>query len=399
MDVVDALLNSETGNAFGFFSMFSGSAFSNMSIFVIGISPYITASIVLQLLRVVIPPLETMAKDGKTGMDKFNRLTYIVAGVLAILQTIPIVIGFANYGLLIENNIFYISLVSILLILGSILLIYLGHVIDKKGVGKGISLILLTNILSNFPRDIVTVYEMFLKNKSIANWIITILIVTFIVSITLIGIIYLQDGEKRIKTQYSSQVKGMKSLQGKNSNNFIPLKVNIAGVMPIIFTTSMFQMFILIVSLLKVEETSIFYKIANMFNSYNWFQLEHPLYNIGYIIYCVLIFAFSYFYCSLVFDTNEVAENLRKSGGVIVGVRPGKPTVEYLDKKMKNLRTVGSICLIIVMTIPMLVSNLCNVQILAFNGTSIIIAVGVILETYKIIETEQIENSSSSFLF
>lgn len=397
-EVLKTFLDSETSNAFSLFTMFSGNAFSQMSIFVIGITPYISASIVMQLLRVIIPSLEELAKDGKTGQDKYKKITYIVAGILAVIQTIPITMGFASYGLLIENTPFYIAVVAISLIIGSIAEIVLGNVIDKKGIGNGISLILLINILSRFPNDGMIIYEMFIKNKGILNIVIAIAICIIVLVVTLIGIIYLQDGEKRIKTQYSSQVKGLKGLQGV-ANNFIPMKVNIAGVMPIIFTSSMFQMYVLIVTLLKVPHENFFYKISMMFSSSNWFQIEHPIYNLGFILYCVLIFLFSYFYSTLVFNPEEIADNLRKQGGVILGIRPGKPTEEYLDNKLKTLRNVGSICLIIVTTIPMIVSSIFHVSGLSFGGTSIIIVVGVILETYKIIEAEKLETKSSSFLF
>lgn len=396
-DVLGTFLKSDTGSAFELFTLFSGNAFSQMSIFVLGVAPYISASIIMQLLRVIIPSLEEMSKDGKTGQDKYKKITYIAAGILAIVQAIPVTLGFASYGLLIENNTFYISIVSISLIIGSIVEIYLGNLIDKKGIGNGISLILLINILSRIPSDIMIIYETFLKNKEIINWVLTIIISILTLIITFVGIIYLQDGEKRIKTQYASQVKGIQGLRSKAAN-YIPLKINLAGVMPIIFTSSLFQMYTLIVTLLKVEKNSIWYHISMTLSSSNWFQLENPLYNIGFIIHCVLIFMFASFYSSLIFNPTEVADNLKKSGGVIVGIRPGKPTEEYLDKKLKTLRNVGSICLIAVTSFPMIISNIFNVT-LSFAGTSVIIIVGVILETYKVIESEKLESMSSSFLF
>ena len=179
----------------------------------------------------------------------------------------------------------------------------------------------------------------------------------------------------------------------------MPMKVNMAGVMPIIFTSSMFQMYILIITLLKVPQDSIWMKISSFLSSSNWFQWNISIYNLGFIIYCLLIFMFSYFYSTLVFDPEEIADNLRKQGAVVVGIRPGKPTEEYLNQKLKTLRNVGSICLIISTSIPMIVSALFNVSGLSFGGTSIIIVVGVILETYKAIEAEKLENKTSSFLF
>lgn len=397
-EVLKTFLNSETSNAFGLFTMFSGNAFSQMSIFVVGITPYISASIVMQLLRVIIPSLEEMSKDGKVGQDKYKKITYIMAGVLAIVQSIPITLGFASYDLLTKNNTFYITIVSLCLIVGSIVEIFLGNLIEKKGIGNGISLILLINILSRFPSDASVIYEMFMKGKGFKGYVPTIIVCGIIIAITLIGIIYLQDGEKRLKTQYSSQVKGIQSLNGKG-NNFIPLKVNLAGVMPIIFTSSLFQMYILVITLLKVDTNSIFYKISKFLSSSNWFNIDSPIYSIGFILYCILIFAFSYFYSTLVFNPEEVADNLRKSGGVIVGIRPGKPTEDYLEEKLKSLRNVGSICLIVVTTIPMIVSTMFHINGLSFGGTSIIIVVGVILETHKAIEAEKLQTTTSSFLF
>lgn len=397
-EILATFLNSDTSNAFSIFTMFSGNAFSQMSIFVIGITPYISASIVMQLLRVVIPSLEEMSKDGKTGQDRFKKITYIVAGILAVIQTIPVTLGFASYGLLIKNDMFHIASVAGSLIVGSIIEITLGNVIDKKGIGNGISLILLINILSRFPNDIRVIIEMFITGKGFKGLFGTIVICGVAIVFTLIGIIYLQDGEKRIKTQYSSQVKGQKGLYGV-ANNFIPMKVNMAGVMPIIFTSSMFQMYILIITLLKVPQDSIWMKISSFLSSSNWFQWNISIYNLGFIIYCLLIFMFSYFYSTLVFDPEEIADNLRKQGAVVVGIRPGKPTEEYLNQKLKTLRNVGSICLIISTSIPMIVSALFNVSGLSFGGTSIIIVVGVILETYKAIEAEKLENKTSSFLF
>lgn len=397
-EILETFLNSETSNAFSIFTMFSGNAFSQMSIFVIGITPYISASIVMQLLRVVIPSLEEMSKDGKTGQDRFKKITYIVAGILAVIQTIPVTIGFASYGLLANNDALHIGVVSVSLIVGSIVEICLGNLIDKKGIGNGISLILLINILSRFPNDIRVIIEMFIKGKGFTGLFFTILICAIVVSVTLIGIIYLQDGEKRVKTQYSSQVKGQKGLYGV-AKNFIPMKVNMAGVMPIIFTSSIFQMYILIITLLKVPQESIWMKISSFLSSSNWFQWEQPIYNLGFILYCVLIFMFAYFYSTLVFDPAEIADNLRKQGAVVVGIRPGKPTEEYLNQKLKTLRNVGSVCLIVSTSIPMIVSSLFHVSGLSFGGTSIIIVVGVILETYKVIEAEKLESKTSSFLF
>lgn len=397
-EVVSTFLNSETGSALSFFSMFSGNAFYQMSMFVLGISPYISASIILQLLRAAIPSFDELAKDGKAGEKLYKRLNYIAAEILAIFQTIPIVIGFGNYGLLIENTTKYKIIISILIILGSTILMFLGNLIDKKGIGQGISLILLINILSRIPNDITTIINKFIINKPIWSQILTIFITFIIIIAIIIIVLYLQDGERRIKTQYASQLKGQKALKS-NKSNYIPLKVNISNVMPIIFTTSVFQCYILITTFLNVSIDSIFGKISNLFNTSNWFNIDNPINTLGYIIYIALIFLFGFFYSEVAFDTEKITKNLKESDGVIIGIRPGKETEQYLNKELKKTTTIGCIGLIIVATIPVLISAIFNIPNLAFGGTSIIIIVGVILDTYKAIKSEKLEQSNDSFLF
>ena len=390
-------LTEDMENAFSLFNLFSGNAFSQMSIFVIGISPYITSSIILQLLTMAIPRLEEIVKDGKVGQDKFKKITYIVAGALAIIQSIPIAINFGRSGLLIEYNALYVSIVSISMIIGSVIMIYCGKLIDDYGIGNGISLILLTNILSRVPSDIGTIYEMFCKGKNISAYVFTLFVSFAVIAVALIGVIFLQDGEKKVKVNSSARIKGNKSVSN-GVNNEIPMKVNMAGVMPVIFASSLFQTYTLIITLLGADQTSIWYNISRYFNSRYWFNIHSLKYTWGFVIYCLLIYFFTIFYSVIVFNPIEVSNNLRKSGATIPGIRPGKPTADYLTQKMKSLRVVGAIMLIGVSLVPILVAAFSGLSSLSFGGTSIIIIVGVILETYQKIHTERLMKNHTTFL-
>ena len=394
-DVISSFINSDTGNMLSFFSMFSGNAFYQMSMFVLGISPYITASIVTQLLRTAIPSFDDMAKDGKAGEKRFKAITFILAFFLAIGQSIPIVMGFASYGLLIENTLKYKVIVAILLIIGSVILMLLSTLIDKKGIGKGMSLILLLNIISRLPNDLQSLYAHFVKGKSIFMIILAVVIAALIFTVTTIITLMLQDCEDRINTSYASKAKGI----AKKANDYMPLKVNIAGVMPIIFTSSIFQTYTMLVTFLNVDKESIFYKIANMLNTANWFQLEKPIYNLGFIIYVILILLFTIFYSQVTFDTEKITKNLKDNDASIIGIRPGSETKEFLDKKLFKASMVGAIGLIIIATIPIIIASIFGISSLALGGTSIIILCSTIIDTYRAIHSEKLENVTSSFLF
>ena len=398
-ELISSFLSSDIGESMGFFSLFSGNSLSNMSMFMLGVSPFITASIVLQLLRVAFPKLDEMAKDGKAGQDKYKRLNYICGAIFSIIQAFPVAYGFKRSGILVENNNKYALLVSVFLIIGSVGFMLMGAAIDKWGIKNGISLILMTNIVSRIPQDIATIYDMYMRGHKIGYWILTILIVIAISVGLTIWTIYLQDGEKRIPTQYSGHISSFNH-GTKGNSSYIPLKVNVAGVMPIIFTMNMFQLYTLAVSLAGVDSNSILRKIAYSLTTSRWFDKNAPIYTLGLLLYIVLLFAFQYFYSIIQFDTEKIAQNLKNQGGVVVGIRPGKPTEEYLNKKLKSMTIVGSVLLFVVAIIPIIVAGIFNIHSLSLGGTSIIIIVGVLVETHKQIESECLQNSqTSSFLF
>lgn len=396
-DYLAEFISGEMGQALGFFNMISGNSFSSMSLFALGITPYITASIIIQLLSVVFPALEEMQKDGKSGQDKIEKINYIVAFVLSLVEGFLMAWQFSNSGLLIKSNALYIVVVGITLTLGSAILIGFGKILDKKGVGKGISIILMVNILSNLFGDVVTLKETFIDGKIIGYQILnTILIIVFFVGI-IISIIYLNEGDKKIPVQYSGKISGNKQ-KGKGES-YIPLKVNMANVMPVIFTSSIFQFVIMISQFCKVKATSIPGRIIGCFNTINWFDKTHPYYTIGVIIYIGLIVFFAYFYISITFNPEEIATNIKNQGGTITGIRPGKPTETYLKNKMKYLIFIGAIGLSIIMIIPMIISGIFNVASLALSGTSIIIIISVLMETEKVIETDLKKENIPQFFF
>lgn len=395
-ELIDTWLTSDLSQALGIFTMFSGSSFANLSIFALGIAPYITSSIIIQLLRVAIPSLDEICKDGATGKDKAEKFTYIGAGIIGAIQIIPMVFNFASSGLLIENSALYIGIVSISLFLGSALLIFLGKTMDNRGIGNGISLILLVNILSTMPGDFYNIYAMFIKGKSPFIAIIAILVTLIIIVGTLIGVIYLNEGKKEIRTTNSGKMAGRKTMKGSGSS--IPLKVNMSGVMPVIFASSLMQMFPVCVALFKVEETSILYKISNFFNQGNWFDFEHFYYTLGLIPYVFLVIFFAYFYNMISFNTKEISRNLASNGTIINGIRQGKPTEEFLNAQLKYLLLLGSLMLVVITLIPTIVSGVCGLY-LSFGGTSLLIVVSVIVETYGKVKVEKMSNATRTKSF
>ena len=370
-------------NAFYLFQLMGGNSFSSMSIFALGVSPYISASIILQLFEVVFPKLKEIREDGKTGQDKYERIMYIIAFILTVIEAVAMTVYFRKTGLLYKGIEFSI-LTGVSMVLGSIILIALGKVIEKKGIGNGISLILMFNILSGFPTDVRNIYYTHINGKGISHIIATVLISTIIILTMFIAIIYLQDTEKRIRVTYSGKLVGNKMSQ--TQKNYIPLKLNMAGVIPVIFAATIFQVISLILNVFSKNKVCEF--LHHMFSTSNWFSKTEPQYTLGVIFYILLIIFFSYFYNNIQFNVKEVANNLKRNGGMINGIRPGVETEKYLKKKLKYLVLIGAITMSILVLIPMIITGIVGLSSLSFGSTSLIIVVGVILETSKEIETE-----------
>ena len=403
-DYIKEFFAYQTGDAFNFFNAFTGGSFEQMSIFALSISPYITSSIIVQLLTIAIPKLEEMQKDGEDGRKKINKLTRFVTVALALIQATAMAVGFGRQGLLVEYNFVNVVIVVLTLTAGSAFLMWAGERITEKGIGNGISVILLINILSSIPSDFVNLYNLFMKeNISSGKWYMAILAAVIILAIILfvvVFVIYLQDGQRKIAVQYSQKVQGRKTVGGQSSH--IPLKVNTAGVIPVIFASSLMQFPILICTFLgKTEGKGFGYKILDGLNSNNWFNADDLPGSLvdswGLIVYIVLTIAFAYFYTSITFNPLEIANNMKKNGGFIPGIRPGKPTSDYLAKILKYIIFIGAVGLVIVQVIPFFFNGWFGAAV-SFGGTSLIIIIGVVLETLQQIESQMLVRNYKGFL-
>ena len=387
---------SQTGDAFNFFDAFTGGSFTQMSVFALSITPYITSSIIVQLLTIAIPKLEELQKEGEEGRKKMTAITRYLTVALALIESAAMAIGFGRQGLLVEFNFVNAAVVIMTLTAGSTLLMWIGERITEKGVGNGISIVLLINILSRIPQDFVTLYSQFMSGKSLANAALAAVIILLILLVVIIFVIILQDAVRKIPVQYSQKVVGRKTIGGQSTN--IPLKVNTAGVIPVIFASSLMQFPIVIASFLgKGDGDGIGSEILRGLNSNNWCDPSNLQYSWGLIVYILLTVFFAYFYTSITFNSMEIANNMKKSGGFILGIRPGKPTVEYLTKILNYIIFIGACGLVIVQIIPFFFNGVFGANV-SFGGTSMIIIVGVVLETIKKVESMMLVRNYKGFL-
>ena len=389
-------LAAQTGDAFNLLDAFTGGSLASMSIFALGINPYITSSIIIQLLTIAIPKLEEMQKDGEDGRKKLQNITRYVTVALALIEGIAMTVGFGNQGLL-ENATWYnMAVVVVALTAGSAFLMWVGERINQNGVGNGISIVLLINIVSRMPDDFVALYTKFMSGKSVAMAVLAAVIIAAVILVTVVFVIILQDGERRIPVQYSKKLQGRKVIGGQSTN--IPMKVNTAGVIPVIFASSLMSFPGIILALLgKSAGTGIGGKIITGLSSSSWCNLQQPIYSLGLLLYIVLVVFFAYFYTSITFNPLEIADNMKKQGGFIPGIRPGRPTSDYLTKILNYIIFVGAIGLIIVCVVPIFFNGVFGASV-SFGGTSIIIVVGVVLETIKQIESQMAVRYYKGFL-
>ena len=389
-------LAAQTGDAFNLLDAFTGGSLASMSIFALGINPYITSSIIIQLLTIAIPKLEEMQKDGEDGRKKLQNITRYVTVALALIEGIAMTVGFGNQGLL-ENATWYnMAIVVVALTAGSAFLMWVGERINQNGVGNGISIVLLINIVSRMPDDFVALYTKFMSGKSVAMAVLAAVIIAAVILVTVVFVIILQDGERRIPVQYSKKLQGRKVIGGQSTN--IPMKVNTAGVIPVIFASSLMSFPGIILALLgKSAGTGIGGKIITSLSSSSWCNPQQPIYSLGLLLYIVLVVFFAYFYTSITFNPLEIADNMKKQGGFIPGIRPGRPTSDYLTKILNYIIFVGAIGLIIVCVVPIFFNGVFGASV-SFGGTSIIIVVGVVLETIKQIESQMAVRYYKGFL-
>ncbi|MGI6070443.1 MAG: preprotein translocase subunit SecY [Blautia sp.] len=395
-DFIKNWFQSQSGDAFNFFDAFTGGSFTTMSIFALNITPYITSSIIIQLLTIAIPKLEEMQKDGEDGRKKLTAITRIVTVALALFESIAMAIGFGNQGLIPDMNFFKALTVVACLTAGSAMLMWIGERITEKGIGNGISIVLTINIISRMPSDMVLLYENFIKGKIIAKAALAAVIILAIILVVVVFVLILNGAERRIPVQYSKKMQGRKMVGGQSSH--IPLKVNTAGVIPIIFSSSIMSFPVVIASFLgKSNGTGIGSEILRGLTSGNWCNPEKPYYSWGLLVYILLTVFFAYFYTSITFNPLEVADNMKKQGGFIPGIRPGKATSDYLTKILNYIIFIGATGLVIVAVIPFFFNGVFKANV-SFGGTSIIIVVGVILDTLKQIESKLMVRNYKGFL-
>ena len=395
-EYIQGFFENQTGDAFNFFNAFTGGSFTQMSVFALSITPYITSSIIMQLLTIAIPKLEEMQKEGEDGRKKIMAITRYVTVGLALFESTAMAIGFGKRGLLEEYNFVNAAIVVLTLTAGSAFLMWVGERITEKGVGNGISIVLLINIISRMPDDFTTLFEQFIKGKTVAKGALAAVIIVAIILAVVVFVIILQDGQRRIAVQYSQKVQGRKMFGGQSTH--IPLKVNTAGVIPVIFALSLMQMPVIIASFLeKGNGTGIGSQILKGMSSSNWCNPDQPIYSIGLVVYILLTIFFAYFYTSITFNPLEIANNMKKSGGFIPGIRPGKPTVDYLQNILNYIIFIGACGLVIVQVIPFFFNGVFGANV-SFGGTSLIIIVGVVLETIKQIESQMLVRNYTGFL-
>ncbi len=388
-----------------FFNQLTGGSFEKMSIFALNITPYITASIILQLLTIAIPRLEELHKDGEEGRKKIAEYTRYLAIGLAVMEGVALAIGFGRSGHLIDGVSFQsVAVVVVAMVAGASFLMWLGEQVTEHGVGNGISIILLYNIISRLPEDMATLYEKFISGATnVTNGLLAAVIILAVILGTVVFIIVLSDGERRINVQYSKKTQGRKLVGGQSSH--IPLKVNTAGVIPVIFAGSLFQMPLVIARFAGVEpasgaNASIGQKILKVLDQSAWCKFDsfgEFKYTLGLVIYILLLIFFAYFYTSITFNPQEVSMNMKKQGGFIPGIRPGKPTVEYLTKVLNSIILIGAVGLSVVAVIPIFFSGAFGANV-SFGGTSLIIIVGVVLETLKQIESQMLVRHYKGFI-
>lgn len=388
--------SSNTGDAFNFFDAFTGGSFESMSIFALNITPYITSSIIIQLLTIAIPALEEMQRDGEEGRKKMTAITRYVTVGLALFESVAMAIGFGRQGMIPDIDFFKGVVVVACLTAGSAMLMWLGERITEKGVGNGISIVLTVNIVSRMPSDLSLLYENFIKGKTIAKGTLAGLIIAAVIILVVVLVLILNGAERRIPVQYSKKMVGRKMMGGQSTN--IPLKVNTAGVIPVIFASSIMSFPTVIAQLTgKGNGTGIGSEILRGLSSNNWCNPSQIQYSWGLLLYIVLCVFFAYFYTSITFNPLEVADNIKKQGGFIPGIRPGKPTSDYLTNILNYIIFIGAVGLIIVCVIPFIFNGVFGANV-SFGGTSIIIIVGVILETVKQIESQLLVRNYKGFL-
>ncbi len=398
-----------SGSLFGFIDMFSGGNFRRLTIFALGIMPYITSSIILQLLTVVVPTLEKLQKEGELGRRKITQWTRYLTIILAVVQSFGIAIALqgSNGGFVLNPGIGFILMTLITLTAGTTFIMWLGEQITERGIGNGMSLIIFTGIVVGLPRAIENIYDHVFK---VRDWTPIHLIIILAVMVAVVAFIVLVErGERRIPVQYAKRIQGRRMMGGQQTH--LPLKVNAGGVIPVIFASSLLAFPQTLTNVAFIHNSPV---LSSMLDSISGNQ---PLY---YLLFCVLIIFFCFFYVSIIFNPNEAADNMRKYGGFIPGIRPGKNTADYMNKILTKITVVGGLYLSVLSLIPQIMIAGIKLQRLPlignfidnyfprwlldglnvnffFGGTSLLIVVGVAMDTVNQVEAQLIMRHYEGF--
>ena len=376
-----AILEQVQTGVVGMLDLFSGGALGNFAVFSLGIMPYITSSIIMQLLQVVIPKLEQLAKEGETGRRKINQITRYVTVVLALIQSIAMTFFFRNFGAIPNWDFMNVTLIVLTLVAGTTVIMWLGELINIHGIGNGISLIIFASIVSRIPGSMISLFRL-------RPNILYILAFVVIAVLVVVAIVAIQQGERKIPVQYAKRIVGRKVFGGQST--YIPLKVNQSGVMPIILAVSVMLFPATIAQFIPNRFVQSFADalsptIAGRVN---------PIY---IAVYALLIIVFAYFYTAITFNPVDTADNLRKYGGYIPGIRPGKNTADYLTNVLNRITLPGAIFLTLIAILPEILITLMELPF-QFGGTSILISVSVALETMRQLESQLLMRDYEGFL-
>ena len=369
-------------SAYSLINNFSGGAFNNMTFMALGVTPYISASIILQLLCVTFPKLKDIQKQGDYGQKKWKRITVITGIALAILQSIGVAVTLGHRGLFTNYSFGPVCAVCALWVLGATITILVGEYISKYCIGNGVSLILAANIIAELPRDVLSFYQVYVSGKTALQIIASVAIFAIVVFGLVAFTVILTNAKKEIPVIYSN-ASGKSSTVLKNNSN-IPIKLNASGVMPVIFASTIFSLPLMFMANTN-SVTAVFY---NILSTNRWYSFNNWLGFIGLALYFVLVVAFAYFYEAITFAPGEIATRLRKRGACIPGIRPGRPTEEYLYNKSKYMTGIGAVMLFFLTKIPTFITCVTSIYSLSFGGTSVIIVVGVIVETAIAIKSD-----------
>ena len=377
---------------FNLLDMFSGGSFSNLSIFALSVTPYITASIIIQLLTIAIPALEEMSQDGETGSQKLNDITRYTAAALALLEATGMCIGFSKQQIFTGGPL-YLTLAIMTMTAGSIYLMWLGEQCTEYGIGNGTSFILLINILSRVPQMAASVYEQLIKGQTLAKGCLAAVVSIIILLGITVFVVILDGAVRNIPVLHSKKFTTSSRYINRNQQT-IPLKVNTSGVIAVIFASSIMSFPSIIASF--IGKTSEWGWLSYL-NQNNWFSLTRPQYSLGAVVYCALVIFFAYFYTEIQFNPKLIADDLKKQGAVIPGIGQGKGTEMYLAGIMRHVIFIGAVGLLIVCLLPIIMNGVSSANV-SFGGTSLIIVAGVIVEITKQVEAMLVDRGRKGFL-